>query len=38
MVPPEDDYADLGGMPPPEPEFCAEDESLTTNRLMALFD
>ncbi|CAK9009758.1 unnamed protein product [Durusdinium trenchii] len=34
----EDDMADLGGMPPPEPEYCAEDESLTTNRLMALFD
>jgi len=25
-------------MPPPEPEYSAEDESLTTNRLMALFD
>jgi len=24
--------------PPPEPEYSAEDESLTTNRLMALFD
>eukprot|EP00434_Breviolum_minutum_P011074 symbB.v1.2.009771.t1/scaffold629.1/size183697/8 len=34
----EDDLGDLGGMPPPEPEYCAEDESLTTNRLMALFD
>lgn len=34
----DDDLGDLGGMPPPEPEYCAEDESLTTNRLMALFD
>ncbi|CAK0889412.1 unnamed protein product, partial [Prorocentrum cordatum] len=25
-------------VPPPEPEYSAEDESLTTNRLMALFD
>lgn len=37
-MPEEDDLGDLGGMPPPEPEYCAEDESLTTNRLMALFD
>lgn len=30
--------ADFGDMPAPEPEYSAEDESLTTNRLMALFD
>eukprot|EP00439_Symbiodinium_sp_Y106_P034376 s2548_g4.t1 len=34
----DDELGDLGGMPPPEPEYSAEDESLTTNRLMALFD
>ncbi|CAJ1353133.1 unnamed protein product, partial [Effrenium voratum] len=33
----DEDMAELGGMPPPEPEYSAEDESLTTNRLMALF-
>eukprot|EP00931_Biecheleriopsis_adriatica_P064714 TRINITY_DN3943_c0_g1_i2.p1 TRINITY_DN3943_c0_g1~~TRINITY_DN3943_c0_g1_i2.p1 ORF type:complete len:1078 (-),score=263.54 TRINITY_DN3943_c0_g1_i2:37-3270(-) len=35
----DDDLPDFGdSMPPPQPEYSAEDESLTTNRLMALFD
>eukprot|EP00930_Biecheleria_cincta_P080922 TRINITY_DN6942_c0_g1_i1.p1 TRINITY_DN6942_c0_g1~~TRINITY_DN6942_c0_g1_i1.p1 ORF type:complete len:1184 (-),score=288.18 TRINITY_DN6942_c0_g1_i1:61-3573(-) len=33
----DDDMPDFMA-PPPEPEYSAEDESLTTNRLMALFD